>query len=59
MFLFRLDSSTPKASETVLMLKLRKMLDEEIDKRRSLEKEIVRVGSKTSVSSSNNEDSIR
>lgn len=52
------DSSSPKATETVLILKLRKILDEEKEKRKSLEKVMSRMEGKSS-NASNNEDSLR
>lgn len=50
------DSSTPtKSSDTVLILKLRKLLDDERLKRKSLEKQISRTDAKNNKSMTNEE----
>lgn len=57
-FTLVLDASTPKASETVIILKLRNILDDEKEKRITLERHISRLESRTN-SSFSNEDSLR
>ncbi|XP_037046669.1 unconventional myosin-Va-like isoform X1 [Bradysia coprophila] len=55
-FAAKINSSTPtKSSDTVLILKLRKLLDDERLKRKSLEKQISRIDNKSNKSMTNEE----
>lgn len=54
-----LDSSTPKRNEALTMLKLKKAFDEEISKRRIVDKQLQHIQKKLANANASTEDSIR
>lgn len=58
-FYLDLDASTPKRSEVLTILKIQKLLEEEITKRRIVEKQLKRTQSKLTNANCGTEDSIR
>lgn len=54
-----LDSSTPKRNEILTILKIKNVLQDEIKKRKSVEKQLQRAQDKLSNANINTEDSIR